>query len=526
MDEIIATDLHGRIGSIFLPKGNVTTPTLIPVVDPKRNIINLNEMQKKFGFNFVITSAYLFYKKFGMPESTQRIHEILDFDGNVMMDSGAYQILAYGDVDIDPIKSLEIQSILGADVGVILDVPTPPTDTYQQSKLKMEETINRIEISKEHINNHPETVWTLPIQGGKNVELIEEYIEKVKEKEYLNIFGFQALGSVAPIMSQYDYLTLFSMIQKSRSLLPHNVPFHLFGAGHPMIFPFIVALGCDTFDSAAYVLYARENRYMTSMETYHLSDLFEFPCNCEICSNWTPKELLETNEETKTEKISLHNLYVSHAELKKIRVSLREGRLWELIEQRAKAHPKLFKAFKFSIENFNQEYWEYLTPITKQTGLKIYDESSFYRPEFTKSRKRILSNFKPHNNKLCILVTSGKKNPLEFFNANRKVKDFVTTNIEEIDFTILLPFFGLIPIELIETYPFSQYVFSGILSNELLEKANSVVLDFIKTMQYQEIVICSVDMEEYSKLLVSRIKEVLGNQINKIEITSVNDFII
>ena len=119
MDEITATDLHGRLGKIFLPKGNVTTPTLIPVVDPKRNIIQLKEMNKKFGFNFVITSAYLFYKKYGMPDSTQNIHEILDFDGNIMMDSGAYQILAYGDVDIDPIKSLEIQSILGADVGVI-----------------------------------------------------------------------------------------------------------------------------------------------------------------------------------------------------------------------------------------------------------------------------------------------------------------------------------------------------------------------------------------------------------------------
>jgi len=521
MDEITATDLHGRLGTIFLPKGNVTTPTLIPVVDPKRNIIQLKEMHKKFGFNFVITSAYLFYKKYGMPDSTQKIHEILDFDGNIMMDSGAYQILAYGDVDIDPIKSLEIQSNLGADVGVILDVPTPPRDTYQQSKIKMEETINRIEISKEHISNHPETIWTLPIQGGKNVELIEEYIQKVKEREYLNLFGFQALGSVAPIMSQYDYLSLFSMIQKSRSLLPHNVPFHLFGAGHPMIFPFIVALGCDTFDSAAYILYARENRYMTSMETYHLSDLNELPCSCEVCSSWSPKELLETNEETRIEKISLHNLCVSHAELKKIRVSLREGRLWELIEQRAKAHPYLFKAFKYCIENFNHEYWEFVTPITKQTGLKIYDESSFYRPEFTKSRRRILSNYKPYSNKLCILTTSGKKNPLEFFNSNRKVKEIVATDIEEIDYTIYLPFFGLIPIELIETYPFSQYVFSGSISDNLIEKANSIAVDFIKKMNYQEIVIYSVDMDEQSELLSSTIKEVLGNQIKEIKIANI-----
>jgi Queuine/archaeosine tRNA-ribosyltransferase len=35
-------------------------------------------------------------------------------------------------------------------------------------------------------------------------------------------------------------------------------PIHLFGAGHPLTIPLAVALGCDTFDSASYMLYARD----------------------------------------------------------------------------------------------------------------------------------------------------------------------------------------------------------------------------------------------------------------------------
>ncbi len=523
MNEIIATDLHGRLGVISLPKGNVTTPTLIPVVDPKKNIIKLDEMYNKFGFNFVITSAYLFYKKYGMPDGSQTIHEILDFEGNVMMDSGAYQILIYGDVDIDPNKSLEIQSTLAADVGVILDVPTPPTDTFQQSKQKMEETVKRIEQSVYHINKHSETIWTLPIQGGKNIQLISEYINKIKEKKYLDFFGFHALGSVAPIMSQYDYLSLFSMINMSRSLLPHNVPFHLFGAGHPMIFPFVVALGCDSFDSAAYVLYAREKRYMTSMETYHLSDLIELPCSCEICSNWTPRELLDTNEEERTRNVALHNLYVSTAEIKKIRVSIKEGRLWELIEQKAKAHPFLFKAFKFCIEKFDQEYWEFATPITKQSGLKIYDINSLSRPEFTRARKRILSNYVPQNNKLLIIVTSGKKNPLELLNSNKKLSEMIFRNIDKTDIVIYLPFFGLIPIELAETYPFSQFVFSSRISDELIQKTNKEINEFLIKMNYKEVTIFSIDQDEQSEILLSSIRETIDKLIKDIRISSLNE---
>ncbi|MCK4971837.1 MAG: tRNA-guanine(15) transglycosylase, partial [Candidatus Heimdallarchaeota archaeon] len=91
MDEIMATDLHGRLAKIKLDKEDVITPTLLPVLDPKNNIIPAEEMSKKFGFNFIITSAYLFFKRFGFPDDSMKIHEITDFSGNIMMDSGAYQ---------------------------------------------------------------------------------------------------------------------------------------------------------------------------------------------------------------------------------------------------------------------------------------------------------------------------------------------------------------------------------------------------------------------------------------------------
>ena len=523
MDEIIATDLHGRLGKINLEREEVTTPTLLPVLDPKNNIISATEMSKKFGFNFIITSAYLFFKRFGLPDDTMKIHEITDFSGNIMMDSGAYQILAYGDVEIDAHLSLEIQSKLGADVGVILDVPTPPTDSLEQARLKVEETVRRIEISLDHIKTHPETKWTLPIQGGKNTQLIDNYIDDVTEKGYLDFFKFHALGSVAPIMSQYDYVSLFSMIQTSRRKLPYNVPFHLFGAGHPMIFPFIVALGCDTFDSAAYILYAKEKRYMTSSGTYHLTDLSELPCSCEICSNWTPKELLTTSKDERIRNISLHNLATSAAEIKQIRLSLREGRLWELIEQRAKAHPALFKAFNYVLKNTEKSYWELLTPLTKQVGLKIFDEFSYHRPEFTKARRRIIRNYTPHSKQILLLLTSGRKNPIELLYANENIRKTIKQELKEYDIGIFLPFIGILPIELLETFPFSQYVFSNIISEKLIEMVNKDVQQFIEEMNYETIMLAYIDSEEEFKQKMGPIENTLHKIAKEVQFVNIKD---
>ena len=66
-------------------------------------------------------------------------------------------------------------------------------------------------------------------------------------------------------MEDYDFRLLAKMILTAKDIIP-NKPLHLFGAGHPLAISIAVALGCDTFDSASYILYARDNRYITPYE--------------------------------------------------------------------------------------------------------------------------------------------------------------------------------------------------------------------------------------------------------------------
>ena len=151
-------------------------------------------------------------------------------------------------------------------------------------------------------------IWIGPIQGGEHFDLVE------KSTKSLIKMGFKmlALGSPVEFMESYEFKLLAQMIKSAKKQMPHSIPLHLFGAGHPLTIPFAVALGCDTFDSASYMLYAKQDRYITEDGTRYLKDINVFPCNCEICSKYSPDELRQLDSSEKINQLAIHNIvYVS-----------------------------------------------------------------------------------------------------------------------------------------------------------------------------------------------------------------------
>jgi len=137
-------------------------------------------------------------------------------------------------------------------------------------------------------------------------------------------------------------------------------------------------LGCDLFDSAAYALYAREGRYMTENGTWRLSELGYLPCQCTKCAGASPAAVLEMTQNERELFLAEHNLYVSIAEIKRIKQAIRDGRLWEHVEMRAHAHPELFTALKTlkKYKDFIEEY----SPTMKKSGIFFSDSTGFVRP--------------------------------------------------------------------------------------------------------------------------------------------------
>ena len=276
----------GRIGKLKTKSGSVETPLLYPVVNPSIQLVTPRKLKEIFGFDAIITNSYIIKKRFGDKVINEGLHKFLDYDGAIMTDSGAYQILVYGEVEVTQPEIVAYQENIGVDIGTMLDIPTGWKITKEQAQTTVAETLRRAKAFFD-AKTRDDILWVGPVQGGRHLDLVASSAVEMGKLP----FEIHALGSPTEVMENYRYDVLAEMILTAKKGLPLDRPLHLFGAGHPSMFSLAVALGCDLFDSAAYALYARENRYMTENGTWRVEELDYFPCSCPKCSSETPREL-------------------------------------------------------------------------------------------------------------------------------------------------------------------------------------------------------------------------------------------
>ncbi|HEB37764.1 MAG TPA: tRNA-guanine transglycosylase, partial [Thermoplasmatales archaeon] len=101
--EIKDRDAAGRIGILKTAHGKITTPALLPVINPNKMLIEPKEMKRLFSAEIVITNSYIIYKKNSLREKAlaDGVHSLLGFDGAIMTDSGTFQSYVYNDIDVD-----------------------------------------------------------------------------------------------------------------------------------------------------------------------------------------------------------------------------------------------------------------------------------------------------------------------------------------------------------------------------------------------------------------------------------------
>ncbi len=425
--EITHKDCAGRIGRLETRNGIIETPTIMPVVNPNIQTIKPSEL-RKFGAEIIITNSYIIFRK---PELKERalsegLHSLLDFDGPIMTDSGSYQLSVYGQVEVDNAQIIRFQQDIGSDIGVPLDIPTPPDVPRERAESELEITFSRAE---EALGLKKDMLLAAPVQGSTFPDLRERAASELNQLD----FDIYPLGAVVPLMESYRYSDLVDVIVASKKGLSPASPVHLFGAGHPMMFSLAVALGCDLFDSASYALYAKEGRYMTVRGTYHVDKLQYLPCSCPVCTSHDANELIKS--ENREELLALHNLYVTFAEMREVKQAIKEGSLWELVEQRCRVHPQLLNGLKRAL--CYSDWIEQFQPAPRSTFFYGGPESAL-RPEVLRYRKK-LKNF---DLKGRVLIRMHRLDNEDGF-------DWV------LDFK---PPFGAYPLELKETYPFNAEV--------------------------------------------------------------------
>ncbi|HLG37714.1 MAG TPA: tRNA guanosine(15) transglycosylase TgtA, partial [Nitrososphaera sp.] len=440
MFEVRYSDLAARIGKLETPHGVVETPAFVPVVHPVRQTVS-TQFLKRIGFDVVITNAYITMRHYGDMARKRGIHDIIGYDGAVMTDSGGYQVLEYGSVEVEPAAMAQFEKDIKSDIPIPLDKPTGYGLDYEHAKEYVTITLKNAQETLSVVGD-TDAIWVGPIQGAEHYDLVEHSARS------LDVMGFKlmALGSPVELMEAYEFATLARMIVAAKKVIPAK-PVHLFGAGHPLTIPLAVALGCDMFDSASYMLYAKDGRYMTPSGTVRLDELVYLSCQCPICSSQSLRELRGMRTDECVVEVAKHNLHVLKAEVDAVKQAIMDGRLWEYVMQKARAHPKLMEAAKLFKDI---EILEDGTPLFKERALFFYDAIDQHRPEARRFRRSVAS-FQSRRKKL-VLCPEGQLHP---FYSTRSYREMVK-RFPDAQICSYNPFLGVIPAEISDVYPASH----------------------------------------------------------------------
>ena len=480
--ETVARDGRARIGKLHTSHGVLETPALLPVINPNIRTIEPREMWDRYGIQGLITNSYIIWKHDDLKQHAleKGVHDLIDYPGVIMTDSGTFQSYVYGDVEVGVEEIVEFQRSIGVDIATMLDVFSRPEMTEREVKEAVETTIERCEIS---IKAAQGVMLNGPIQGGIYRDLRKQSARGMGQYD----FTVHPIGGIVPIMEQHRYKDLAKIMLSTIGELPPERPRHMFGCGHPMLFAMLIALGADLFDSAAYALFARDDRLLSPQGTYRLNDLHAWPELVPCIVRYTPEHVRKMGEEERTNLLARYNLEVTLAELSRCKQAVHEGTIWQLAEQRSHQHPALREAFLWlttrpfssgiSTDALNdlvlddrsaaRDYhpnggiWENdwskivdMQTSRRKKGERWGGEDTRSRPHILAARRQLHQRWRPMSPTQCdVLILNGKPGPW------RQRCDLLVLRLKHVlptlEIFVQTPL-GLLPYSLEDLNPFAQ----------------------------------------------------------------------
>ncbi len=466
MFEIIRRDGLARIGKFTVGDKVVETPTLLPVVNPKICTVPPRELYDRFGFQALITNSYIIRNTPQLKEDAQAkgLHELLDFPGVIMTDSGTFQSHMYGEVEVTNEEIVEFQKSIGTDIGTVLDIFTEPDWSYEKTKWSLETTLERTQVA---CDMKGEMMINGVVQGSIYPDLREYSASKMADMDV----DVHPVGGVVPLMEQYRYSELVDVVMASKKGLNPNRPVHLFGAGHPMILALATLMGCDLFDSASYAKFARDDRMMYLDGTFRLQDMQTLDCGCPACRGHTLQDLRKMTKNERTKLIAEHNLYQITQELALVKRYLKEGRLWELAEIRCRSHPALLDGLR-RLRQW-QDLMERYDPISREGAVFYTGPESRSRPGYLRYIERLKTRYIPETRKAAVFPDiPGKPYSRPYAEEFAKARRAGYTPV------VMSPW-GPVPAELDEMYPLAQSLFPEIADYETTQESERLLQEFL-----------------------------------------------
>jgi queuine tRNA-ribosyltransferase len=341
---------RARRAELVTARGVVQTPTFMPV-GTRATVTGLEpEDVAQSGAQVLLANTYHLMLRPG-PEVFTRvggIHNFMNWPGPVLTDSGGYQIFSLaGDRTISergarfrsyidrsmhmlsPERSIEIQTAIGSDIMMVLDVCIDSTSDHSATRAAMERT-HRWALRSLEARKNPKQALFAIVQGGVMPDLRKRSAEFLTEHPF---DGF-ALGGLAvgDTRAQREEITSYAA-----ELLPMDKPRYLMGVGTPPDLLLAIAAGIDMFDCVLPTHMAWQGTAFTSTGRVsmrravnaHADVPLDAACSCTTCRRYTRTylhHLWKCGEPLGHRLLSLHNLHHYQDLMAEARTAIEQGR--------------------------------------------------------------------------------------------------------------------------------------------------------------------------------------------------------
>ncbi len=257
-------DGRARTGRLELPRGEVVTPVFMPVGTAGTvKAIELSTLHQT-GFRLILGNTYHLYLRPGTETLAAfgGLHRFAGWNHNILTDSGGFQVFSLAHMrtvtdegvrfqshldgsthSLTPESVVDIQTVIGSDIQMALDVCTGPDISREEAQNAMDITHHWAARAVQRWRQHGDYQGHLfPIvQGNFFPDLRRQSVETLLEHQLPGL----AIGG----LSVGEPFSLFvDTLAATMEHVPRGVPRYVMGIGTPEYILAAIEHGVDMFD--------------------------------------------------------------------------------------------------------------------------------------------------------------------------------------------------------------------------------------------------------------------------------------
>ncbi len=283
---LLATDGMGRRGRISTWRGEINTPTFMPVGTVGTVKAMYPEQVRETGADILLGNTYHLMLRPGAERvaALGGLHVFMDWGRPILTDSGGFQVMSLAKLrkltekgvtfrshidgsahELTPERSIEIQTLLDSDIIMQLDECIPLPSTPREMERAMELSLRWADRSKQAFGHQPHRALFGIVQGGDDTKL------RARSAEGLKSIGFNGY-SVGGLAVGEPQEVMFRVLSDITPELPADKPRYLMGVGKPDDILGGIERGIDMFDCVHPTRAGRHGHAYTRMGVINLKN--------------------------------------------------------------------------------------------------------------------------------------------------------------------------------------------------------------------------------------------------------------